>query len=594
MSTIIHIISSIPFLIFVVFATALGAFIYWLRADNFRYAMFAYRRRWAFGSDFRGKLAELSNQADDDKEDEYGLVAAERTLCSDFEAIIAGSKGATVSQKQFERAREYLNITGQNDIHPPGFLAKLGLFILILAESVGTGYVLAPWLSTEITPSQANLAAGVLAVAVAIVLAILTHTAGSMLAQYVRYKRKAGGSEGEAKSISIADDQRQDAYYIDKSRTTWTVRPNPNRMRFANRVQDPGSIGIVVTAFAAALIIAIMAGIFVIRVEGVKQVTEKKIVSIEQNGISGGGENPFALANAPSLPPDVAQAQQESRKDVAKSLGSAYKDQGVAASFILALIYLVTQFTAFIIAYRSAFSGQGKDAYEFTRGETSYDAFKKKYLDDKIKRVDSLLAELRQKRHGKHRNGSLHSFSKYLELAAQKREETRQQEIETAANEIAPLITDEEKYKLQLELALKNYNFTIAEQEILHQHIQRITTLGKNTRKLAQQPQEPTTVLTESPSAQASSASRDKGSQSAQGLIAPERLEVMCKDILDQPDKESRLRKKEEVINALRMVGVDDPVAQLAPILSRLKAQRDEERKKQSAAQELDALLGDD
>lgn len=594
MNSIIHIISSIPFLIFVVFATAFGVFLYWLRADNFRYAMFAYRNRWAFGSDFRGRLAELSNQADDDKEDEYGLVAAEKTLCSDFAAIIAGSKNATVSQKQFERAREYLNITGQNDVHPPGFLAKFGLFLLILAESAGTGYVLAPWMSTEITPSQANLAAGILAVAVAIVLAILTHTAGSMLAQYVRFKRKAGGSEGDAKSLSLADDQRQDAYYIDKSRTAWTVKQNPNRMRFANRVQDPGSMGIFVTALSASLIIAIMVGIFVIRVEGVNQASEKQIVSIEQNGVSGGGGNPFASVNDPSLPPDVVQAQQQSRKNVATSLSSAYEHEGVAASFILALIYLVTQFTAFIIAYLSAFSGQGKVAYDFTMGMTSFDTFKAKYLDDKIKRVDSLFAELRQKRLGKHRHGTLGSFSDYLKLVAKKEADTRQREIERAANEIAPSIADQEKYNIQLEAALKNYNFTVAEQEILHQSIQRIAALGKTTLNMIRAPQVPMAAPAESTAPQAPAAPIDMTVQPTSRLIAQERLEAMCGEILDQPDKESRVRKKGEVVSALRMVGMEDPEAQLAPILVRLKSQRDEERKKRSAAQELDALLGDD
>jgi hypothetical protein len=449
-------------------------------------------------------------------------------------------------------------------------------------------------MSTEITPSQANLAAAILAVAVAIVLAILTHTAGSMLAQYVRFKRKAGGSEGDAKSLSLADDQRQDAYYIDKSRTTWTVKQNPNRMRFANRVQDPGGMGIFVTALSAALIIAIMVGIFVIRVEGVNQASEKQIVSIEQNGVSGGGGNPFASANAPSLPPDVVQAQQQSRKSVAKSLSSAYEHEGVAASFILALIYLVTQFTAFIIAYLSAFSGQGKVAYEFTMGMTSFDSFKARYLDDKIKRVDSLFAELRQRRHGKHRHGTLGSFSDYLKLVAQKEGETRQREIESAANEVAPSIADEEKYNIQLEAALKNYNFTVAEQEILHQSIQRIAALGDATRKRIQPSQGPTSAPIDSPLSQAPSTPVDKMVQPGSGLIAPERLEAMCGDILDQPDKESRVRKKGEVVSALRMVGVEDPEAQLAPILARLKTQRDEERKKRSAAQELDALLGDD
>lgn len=597
MNSLIHVISSIPFLVFVVFSTAFSVFVYWLKADNFRYSMFAYRNALAFGSDYRGKLSQLVKQVDDDVEDEFGLVGAERTLCSDGASMIAGSKNANVTKQQFERARDYLNITGQNDIRPPGFLAKLGLFLLILAESAGTGYVLAPWMSTEITPSQANLAAGVLALAVAIVLALLTHVAGTMLAQYIRYKRKADGSQGDSRSISLSEDQRQDAYYVDKSRPTWVVKPNPNRMRFANRVQDSTSGAPFVTTIAAALIVSIMVGIFVIRVEGVNQASEKKVVSMEQNGVSGGGGNPFASADNTPLPADVTAAQQQTRQDVATTIGGAYKNEGVAASFILALIYLVTQFTAFIIAFLSAFSGQGKMAYEFTMGMASFDAFKAKYLDDKIKRVDSLFSDLRRRRHGKHRQGSLGSFSDYVRLVAQKEGNTRQAEIERAANDIAAAVGDDAKYDVELEVALKNYNFTVPEQEVLHQNIQRIAALSAATRQRARTPP---AAVTPPPRADAAP-EQDRAvapsvdtARAAPQPISQARLEAMCGEILDQPDKQARMRKKGEVIGALRMVGIEDPEALLTPILTHVKAERDEEKKRKSAAQELDALLDDD
>jgi hypothetical protein len=466
---IISIISSLPFLISVAVSTILASFYFWLRADNFRFTSFAYKRPWVVGNDHRGEFQRLTKESGDSLLDDSGLVQAESTLCQTFKAVISGSNSAEVTAEQFNRAKNYLKITQQNDIHPPSMLARVGLFILILAESVGTGYVLAPWMSSDITPSQADLAAAVLALAVAIILALLTHTTGAELAKYFHFRKRAG-SEGLEVRIDLGDDQDQDAFYIDPN--TGTVKQNPLPRRFANRVDDPGVKGPILLAIAGTIIVGIMVAIFMIRVAGIESQTTKQIVSMEANGVSDAdsGSNPFdsASASASALPPDVAAAQQQTRKNVAESLGGDYKTQGLAASIMLALIYLVTQFTAFIVAFKSTFSGQGAAAYNFTRNQPSFDTFRAKFLTPKIARAESFLTQLREARKKKSHRSGKGKFEDFLKLGEEREASARDGLIDKAAADISTGKTEDDR-ELRWELALKNYNFSSEEQTILVQ-----------------------------------------------------------------------------------------------------------------------------
>ncbi|OIQ90655.1 hypothetical protein GALL_274470 [mine drainage metagenome] len=459
---IISIISSVPFLIAVVLSTIAGAFYFWLRGDSFRFTCFAYKRAWVFGNDHRGEFQRLSKESSDSLVGEGGFVQAEHTLCQTFKAVIAGSDSAEVTKEQFERAKNYLKITQQNDIRPPSMIARIGLFVLILAESVGTGYVLAPWMSTEITPSQANLAAGVLALAVAIVLALLTHVTGAEMAKMSAY-RKNSGSEGLEKRIDLGDDQEQDTYYIDPNSNA--VMQNPSPRRFANRVDDPGSKGMVLLGVSSVIVVAIMVAIFFIRMGGIESQTTRQIVSMEQNGING-GSNPFASAASEPVPPDVASAQQQTRKQVAETLGGDYRTQGMAASLMLALIYLVTQFTAFIVAYKTTFSGQGESAFNFTRNQPSYETFRAKFLLPRISRAESFLTQLRQARRKRnHRCGS-GKFEDYLRQGEERERGARVGAIDKAVADISNGKNDDDR-SLRWELAVKNYSFSSEEQTLL-------------------------------------------------------------------------------------------------------------------------------
>ncbi|MFP3801975.1 hypothetical protein [Paraburkholderia sp. SIMBA_027] len=276
--------------------------------------------------------------------------------------------------------------------------------------------------------------------------------------------RKRHGSEGLEVRIDLGDDQDQDAYYIDPN--TNAVRQNPLPRRFANRVDDPGVKGPILLVVSGAIIIAIMVAIYVIRVNGVESEATRQIVSMETNGVQGGGDaSPFDSAGTSSaLPPSVAQAQQASRKDVAESLGGNYKVQGIAASLMLALIYLVTQFTAFIVAFKSTFSGQGEAAYDFTRNQPSFETFRARFLQPRIARAESFLTQLREARKkSNHRIGTL-TFESFLKHGEQREEQARDNVIDRVAADVATGKSEGER-ELRYELALKNHNFSSGEQD---------------------------------------------------------------------------------------------------------------------------------
>ncbi|PMS32183.1 hypothetical protein B0G57_12384 [Trinickia symbiotica] len=543
MHSIISILTSLPVLISVLASLVLGSFYFWLRADNFRFTSFAYKRPWVPGNDHSGEFQRLSKESGDSVVDENGLVHAEGTLCQTFKAVIAGSSNAEVTAEQFNRAKSYLKITQQNDVHPPSMLARVGLFVLILAESVGTGYVLAPWLSNDITPARADMAAAVLALAVAIVLAIMTHVAGAEAAKFFHYRKRAG-SEGLGLPIDLGDDQDQDAFYIDPN--TGTVKQNPLPRRFANRVDDPGAWGPVLLAIVTGVVVTIMVVIFVHRVAGVESEATKQIVSMEANGVadSGSGSSPFDTASSSSLPPDVVAAQQQTRRTVAESLGGDYKTQGMTASIMLALIYLVTQFTAFIVAFKSTFSGQGEAAYSFTRNQPSFDTFRAKFLMPKIARAESFLTQLRDARKKKSHRIGTGRFEDFLKSGEAREASARDNLITRAAAEISTGKTDDDR-ELHWELALKNYNFSSEEQTILVQkceeaHVKKDRIrLRERTHDASLNPVGAASVMAPVAVAGASSHTVAAGNASSPVVDTPA-IDKLARDFLQLPDKQAK------------------------------------------------------
>lgn len=321
-----------------------------------------------------------------------GMPPAEYTLCNEYAAAMKCAQSHVV----FKRAKEYLRLTYQSDIKPMALWTFAVLFVLTIAEAMGTGFLMAPFISSEMSSSQIGYAGWVLAVAMAIILLLLTHHAGKSVKKINSIKHALGDMDQNAKPRDldcdnpISVDMDQD---VDEGKS--------GEARFYRRVvklKDRGSYGPVIGV--VVLLTLVLSMVFVVRWEGIKKQNTLEVVQMEKNGIrdsgADSGSNPFASSDSQAVPPDVAKSQEQSREKVAKEIGAANLGQGFGAAFLLALIYVLTQAAGFWFAFETAFVGEGEKAYELTRGEPDYQSFHAKYISPYEARAESRLAELRR------------------------------------------------------------------------------------------------------------------------------------------------------------------------------------------------------
>lgn len=324
--------------------------------------------------------------------DATGMPPPEHTLCNEY----AGAMKIAQNPIVFNRAKEYLRLTYQSDIKPMALWAFIVLFVLTIAEAMGTGFLMAPFISSEMSSSEIGYAGWVIAVAMAIMLLLLTHHAGKSAKRYHSIKQALGSLDRNGKPRDLDDDNPisvdmdQD---IDKGKS--------GEARFYRRVvklRDRGSLA--PTVAVLVLLTLVLAGVFGIRWSGIKKQNTLEVVQMEKNGVGASGAdsggNPFAAADSQALPPDIVKNQQESRDKVAKEVGAADLGQGFGAAFLLALIYLLAQASGFWFAFETSFVGEGDTAYKLTRGEPDYQSYHAKYILPYEARAESRLAELRR------------------------------------------------------------------------------------------------------------------------------------------------------------------------------------------------------
>ena len=194
------------------------------------------------------------------------------------------------------------------------------------------------------------------------------------------------------KDVSFDSDQ-----FADKGKS--------QQVRFYARLEgkrDRGGYGWTISVVAALLVV--FALVFAGRWYGIKHENTLQTVQMEKNGVGVDSSDPFASAGADNgnvpaaaqpVLPDVAQAQAESRKKVADSLGSDMLGQGFAASALLSMLYLLVQGLGFAFAHSHSFFQRGGDAYERTRGESSYESYLNKYFWPYAHLAEARLSNLR-------------------------------------------------------------------------------------------------------------------------------------------------------------------------------------------------------
>ena len=323
------------------------------------------------------------------REDPVGLPDPELRLCNDYYAAF----GENISSKPvFENAYAYLVHSYQSDTRPMALWQHVLLVALTLAEAAGTGFLLAPWVSQEMSAAQIGYVGWIIAFAFAFGMLILTHSAGRSYKKAALFKSVVGEKDPDAldhiRPISLSMAQEADAAQTPE-------------IRFAARVskgsRDRGSLW--PTAATVLVLAAALAFIFYIRWEGIKEAETHQVVHIEHQGLSSSSSNPFAAmssGNSASLPPAIQQAQQQARDRVAQEIGREQAGQGFGAAALLSFIYIMTQSAGFLFSYQHAFLGDGEQAFELTRGESHYETYVRAVASPYLNRAESRLAELRQ------------------------------------------------------------------------------------------------------------------------------------------------------------------------------------------------------
>ena len=342
-----------------------------------------------------GKLSQLKSDTQSVtgnawRDDPAGMPDPELRLCNDYYAAFAENVS---SKPVFENAYAYLVHSYQTGTRPMAFWQHLLLLALTLAEAAGTGFLLAPWVSQEMSAAQISYVGWIIAFAFAFGMLIMTHAAGQSYKKAVLFNAITAGKDqtslDHVRPISLSMPQEADAEQKPEVRFVARVSKGP---------RDRGSFW--PTVASIGVLAAALAFIFYIRWEGIKEAETHQVVHLEQHGVSSSGSNPFANLNtgssAPPLPPAVEQAQQQARDRVAHEIAREHAGQGFGAAALLSFIYIMTQAAGFLFSYEHAFLADGEQAYRLTRGESHYETYVRSIGSPYLNCAESRLAELRQ------------------------------------------------------------------------------------------------------------------------------------------------------------------------------------------------------
>lgn len=367
------------------------AFIWWSRAN--KPAFFDFLMNFPirlFGP--IGKLRELrkhTTNLNSNTNWNNGMPPQERTLCMAY----MDKMGKVTSQEDFDNATEYLDVTGQGSVKPMGFWIWSLLLLLTMGEAAGTGALLSEFVSTNVTSNEAVYFTWGIALILAVVLLQLTHKAGTAYFEHKTFKDILGENDREAKPDGYVDGVDDVPFSGDQL----ADRGKPQAVRFYARLEKKkarGSLGYAVAALVVLLII--MSSVFFARMYGIEKTTTTSIAQTTNAGVGSG--NPFAAdqeGTQANVPPDVAKAERATQDKKANEIKEYTVRQGMWASILLAVFYLIVQMVGFAISARRSFFQRGEDAYKLTGGCASYDEYMAKNFSPYATRAETRLSDLR-------------------------------------------------------------------------------------------------------------------------------------------------------------------------------------------------------
>ena len=287
-------------------------------------------------------------------------VPAERALYDYYDDCLEKT-----GRNDFLNAREYLKISGQNGRKPMSLFLWGILGALTVAEAFGTGLLLAPVLSSDITPRLALIAGTVIALVIAIVALLMTHGAGedwvanTLLAkvrnsfkQNKGFRRSDGSKSSDfVQTVGPENEQGMDSNLEPDGRlaarigATSIVSMQPRRMRIIA---------------AAAFIVLFAIGTTAYR--HYIFVTQQDCNATTPSGQGDSGSQNFSHLFGQNggtatlrLPTPVARDAQNATQRAHRAICRDHSYAEDAAIMILALIYVFTQLLGFLTGVKYSF-----------------------------------------------------------------------------------------------------------------------------------------------------------------------------------------------------------------------------------------------
>ncbi len=320
-----------------------------------------------------------------------------------------------ITRERFQRAYQFLLLAKQADRRPMPLWGMPFLFILLVAEALGFGLLLAPFVASEITPNSAQIIGFVIAFVMAIIAAGLTHAAGQEIYEtgLIRKMRKvANDTKSPLYKRAIANDEDQ---AIDSA--------EPDVTRFGNRilesVEDRGSIKFIIVA--SIFVVIVLGASTVLRYENLRLAVTQQSALAGPNASGQANGNPFAtIAPENTMPPDVAQNAQDAQSRVQAEENYEQILGGTAGIIGLGVIFLFTQVysTSLGIQWGHIKRRRVESAFQKgTQGFSSYDDYRHHQLDPRIRRSERRLQQLRTGLFGdSHLAPSTFSFQSWMDL----------------------------------------------------------------------------------------------------------------------------------------------------------------------------------
>ncbi len=300
-----------------------------------------------------------------------------------------------ITRERFQRAYAFLLLAKQADRRPMPIWGMPFLFILLVAEALGFGLLLAPFVASEITPNSAQVIGFIIAFVMAIIAAGLTHAAGQEIYEtgLIRKMRKvANDTKSPLYRTAIANDADQNADLGEADVT-----------RFGNRilesVEDRGSVKFMIVA--AIFVVIVLGASTVLRYENLRlAVTQQSALAGPATGAiqPAANGNPFASPTNPALPPDVtadadaAQARVQAEENYEQILG------GTAGIIGLGVIFLFTQVYSTSLGIQWGHIKRRRVEAAFQKGTlgfSSFEDYRRHQLDPRIRRAERRLQQLR-------------------------------------------------------------------------------------------------------------------------------------------------------------------------------------------------------